>query len=121
MKDVLTNEEIAYNWFDCFNTKDLDGLLELYAEDAKHFSPKLKQRRPETEGWISGKNELRKWWADAFHRLPTLHYIVQTLTSSEDRIVMEYLRTVEGENPMMIAEVLEIKEGKIQSSRVYHS
>jgi hypothetical protein len=34
---------------------------------------------------------------------------------------MEYLREVEGEPSMMVAEVLEISNSKIQSSRVYHA
>ena len=33
---------------------------------------------------------------------------------------MEYTRKVEGENDMEIGEVLEIKNGKIVFSRVYH-
>jgi len=33
---------------------------------------------------------------------------------------MEYVRTVQGESDMLVAEVLEIKEDKIVFSRVYH-
>jgi hypothetical protein len=36
------------------------------------------------------------------------------------RVFMEYVRTVQGEDDMLIAEVLEIKEEKIVFSRVYH-
>jgi uncharacterized protein (UPF0218 family) len=33
---------------------------------------------------------------------------------------MEYMRQVEGEEDLLVAEVLEIKDGKIVFSRVYH-
>jgi hypothetical protein len=33
---------------------------------------------------------------------------------------MEYVRNVDNENAMLVAEVLEIKEGLIVASRVYH-
>jgi hypothetical protein len=33
---------------------------------------------------------------------------------------MEYIRMVENEENMLVAEVLEIKEGRIVFSRVYH-
>jgi hypothetical protein len=33
---------------------------------------------------------------------------------------MEYIRTVAGEEEMLVAEVLEIKANKIIASRVYH-
>jgi len=113
-------EQIAMRWFDAFNAKELEKLLALYDDEAQHFSPKLKIRHPETEGLVKGKQAMREWWQDAFNRLPSLHYKVKTLTASEYRVFMEYTRTVEGEQDMLVAEVLEVKEGKIVFSRVYH-
>jgi hypothetical protein len=113
-------EQIAFRWFEAFNAKDLDKLLSLYDDNAEHFSPKLKIRKPETNGLVKGKAALHEWWQDAFERLPSLHYEVKTLTSNENRVFMEYVRTVDGEEDMAVAEVLDIKEGKIVFSRVYH-
>lgn len=98
----------------------MEQLLSLYDDHAEHFSPKLKIRKPETNGLIKGKNELRIWWQDAFKRLPTLHYKVTSLTANSDRVFMEYVRQVENEEDMLVAEVLDIKDGKIVFSRVYH-
>lgn len=67
-----------------------------------------------------GKDALRSWWQDAFDRLPSLYYKVTSLTANSDRVFMEYTRSVEGETEMLVAEVLEIKDGKIVFSRVYH-
>lgn len=114
------NEAIAIKWFDAFNTQDLEKLLDLYHNDAKHFSPKLKIRKPETNGLVQGKNALREWWQDAFDRLPTLQYNYTTLTANNERVFMEYIRKVKHEEDMLVAEVLEIKEGLIVASRVYH-
>ena len=113
-------EYIAMQWFEAFNTKQLDRLLDLYTEDAEHFSPKLKIRKPETGGIVKGRAALREWWQDAFNRLPTLYYKVNSLTANHYRVFMEYTRTVQGEEDMQVAEVLEIKEGRIIASRVYH-
>lgn len=114
------NLSIAHLWFEAFNAHNLEKLLSLYDEEAQHFSPKLKIRLPETEGLITGKDALRTWWKDAFERLPSLHYKVTSLTSNADRVFMEYIRTAENEDNILVAEVLEIKEGKIIASRVYH-
>jgi ketosteroid isomerase-like protein len=114
------NLSIAHLWFEAFNAHNLEKLLSLYDDDAQHFSPKLKIRHPETNGFVTGKEALRTWWQDAFDRLPSLHYKVTSLTSNSDRVFMEYNRTVENEEEMLVAEVLEIKEGKIFASRVYH-
>lgn len=113
-------ESIATSWFAAFNNKDLEGLLSLYNDDARHFSPKLKVRQPETNGLVIGKAAMRAWWQDAFDRLPTLCYKPTTLTANAERIFMEYIRCVEGEPDMNIAEVLEVNDGKITASRVYH-
>lgn len=114
------NTPIAKKWFAAFNAHDLAALLSLYAEDAQHFSPKLKIRQPETEGWVKGKDALRAWWQDSFDRLATLQYLPTSFTANEERVFMEYTRKVAGEADMQIAEVLEIKEGLIVASRVYH-
>ena len=111
---------IAYKWFDCFNNKELEKLLSLYDDEAIHFSPKLKVRQPETQGLISGKEALRTWWQDAFERLPSLQYKVTSLTANGDRVFMEYIRTADGDENMLVAEVLVVKEDKIVASRVYH-
>lgn len=113
-------QSIAFKWFDAFNSHNLEQLLSLYDDDAEHFSPKLKIRKPETHGLVKGKQALRDWWQDAFNRLPTLHYKVTSLTANSDRVFMEYIRTVDGEEDMLVAEALVVKENKIVASRVYH-
>lgn len=112
--------QIAERWFTAFNTHDLEALLSLYADDAQHYSPKLKIRQPTTEGWVKGKMALSDWWHDAFDRLPTLQYLPTTFTANDERVIMEYIRKVENEVDMRVAEVLEIKNGLIIASRVYH-
>lgn len=112
-------QAIAYRWFEAFNAKQLEKLLSLYENDAQHYSPKLKIRQPETNGLIIGVEAMRVWWKEAFDRLPSLKYELTSLTANSDRVFMEYIRKVNGEEDMLVAEVLEIKDGKIIKSRVY--
>jgi hypothetical protein len=116
-----TNRAIALAWFEAFNAHDLERLLALYHDDAEHYSPKLKLRKPETNGFIKGKSALRSWWRDSFDRLPSLKYEVVSLTANDERVFMEYIRHVEGEGDLQVGEVLEITADKIRASRVYHS
>jgi len=114
------NKQIATKWFEAFNAHDLEKLLSLYNDNAQHYSPKLKIRMPETQGLIKGKQALREWWQDAFDRLPTLQYDVIKLTADEDQVFMEYIRRVDGEDDLSVGEVLQIDNGLIVFSRVYH-
>lgn len=113
-------KEIATHWFAAFNAHDLEGLLALYSEDARHFSPKLKLLRPETNGLVEGRAALRDWWSDAFLRLPSLRYEPLRLIAGEGAVFMEYVRHVEGEADLRVGEVLEVRGGLIAASRVYH-
>jgi hypothetical protein len=114
------NRNIAHQWFAAFNAHNLEKLLALYDENAQHYSPKLKVRQPETNGLIKGKAALRSWWQDSFERLPTLRYDVQKLTADDEQVFMEYIRNVAGEETLSVGEVLQIKNGLIVFSRVYH-
>jgi hypothetical protein len=113
-------ESIAKQWFDAFNKHNLEQLLQLYDDQAQHYSPKLKIRHPETNGLIKGKNALREWWRDAFQRLPTLNYELIRLTPFQDRVFMEYVRHVAGEADLYVGEMLEVKNGRIVASAVFH-
>jgi ketosteroid isomerase-like protein len=119
----MTNEELiklAENWMAAFNSKNLDALLALYHENAQHYSPKLKVRQPETKGLIQYKKNLRVWWQDAFDRLPSLQYELIRLTPFEDRVFMEYTRRVDQEEDLFVGEMLEVKQGLIHFSSVFH-
>ncbi len=117
---INKNLSIAHKWFEAFKNRNLEQLLSLYDDEAEHFSPKLKIKQPETNGFVKGKIALHSWWQQAFSNLPTLEYKVTSLTANESRVFMEYIRSVENENDMLVAEVLEIKDGKIIFSRAYH-
>lgn len=115
------HKQIALQWFAAFNSHDIEKLLDLYNDDAAHYSPKLKVHQPQTNGLINGKNALRNWWTDAFKRLPNLNYNVIKLTADDDQIFMEYIRQTPTEEDVRVGEVLVIKNGKIIESRVYYS
>ena len=112
---------IARNWLDAFNRHDIEKILELYDDQAEHYSPKLKLRSPETNGLIRGKDAMRAWWKDSFNRFPTLQYQVIQLTPFENRVFMEYVRKAKGDEDLRVGEMLAVRNSLIVSSRVYHS
>jgi predicted SnoaL-like aldol condensation-catalyzing enzyme len=95
-------------------------MVALYSDDAIHTSPKLKSAQPAAEGRLVGKAAMRQWWQDAFDRLPSISHEVVTIVSDDHVAVLEYLRHRPGEATIRVAEVFEIKEGKIVRSNVYH-
>jgi heme-degrading monooxygenase HmoA/ketosteroid isomerase-like protein len=118
--DPATLRTIAETWLACFERRDLDGLLALYADNATHTSPKIRVRNPESGGVLRGKAAMRAWWQDSFDRLPSMKYVPTSITANNERVYFEYVREVAGEPPYPVAEVLDIKNGKIVASRVFH-
>jgi hypothetical protein len=119
MKDE--NLIVLKKWFEGFNSKNLELLLSLYHDDAEHFSPKLKARKPETNGLIKGKEQLKAWWKEAFERLPELYYRPHYSIADDKNVFVEYTRTVPGEDDLIVGEVLFIENGLIVKSKVFHS
>lgn len=115
------NLNVLQKWIAGFNSKKLDDLLSLYSDTAEHFSPKLKVRKPETGGWIKGKAALRDWWQDAFDRLPELHYEPNYSIADDKSVFVEYVRSVPGEEDLIVGEVLFIQNDRIVKSKVFHS
>jgi ketosteroid isomerase-like protein len=114
------NEAIGRAWIEAFNAHDVERLLTLYSEDARHTSPKIRALHPETDGHLHGKSALREWWAEALQRLPDLSYALTSVTASDDRVFLEYVRQTKGSPDLPVAEVFDVRAGRIVSSRVYH-
>ncbi len=111
---------IAQAWLDAFNAGDVPKLVALYAEDCTHTSPKIRALHPETGGKLVGRAALTDWWKDALKRLPGLRYEKTAITASGERVFLEYVRHAPDGPPMPIAEVFDLRAGKIVASRVYH-
>ncbi len=114
------HEAIAQAWLDAFNAYDVTKLVALYADDCAHTSPKIRTLFPETGGRLLGKAKLTEWWTDSMKRLPGLRYEKIALTANDDRVFLEYVRHAPDGPPMPVAEVFDVRDGRIVASRVYH-
>jgi limonene-1,2-epoxide hydrolase len=114
------NEVIAHAWLDAFNAWDVDKLVSLYAEVCTHTSPKIRALHPDTDGKLHGHAALHAWWTDSNKRLPGLRYELTALTASTERVFVEYVRFAPDGSSAPVAEVFDVRDGKIVASRVYH-
>jgi hypothetical protein len=116
----LTPQEIVDEWLSAFNRGDADGMVALYSDDAVHTSPKLRAAEPASEGRVVGKAAMRRWWQDAFDRSPGIRYELVTTVSNDHVATIEYLRLEPGAPTLRVAEIFEIRKGKIVRSHVFH-
>ena len=117
---IHPNEAIAKQWILFFNAQNVSKLVELYDDQCTHTSPKIRALHPETKGQLIGKKSLAAWWNDSFVRFPHICYELSSVTATDERVVIEYVRHVPSSDPMLVAEFFDIRSGKIAASRVYH-
>jgi hypothetical protein len=112
--------DVARRWLAAFNAGDVEAVVDLYADDAVHESPKVQKTVPGSDGKLRGKAAMRVWWNQALARQPGIIYELTALTSDHSRAVIEYIRRAPGEEPLAVAEAFEVRNGKIVHSVVYH-
>ena len=119
MRTMEEMRRIAYEWLAAFNEKNIENLLNLYAPDAVHYSPRLRKLKPDTKGKIQGREAMRDWWGGAFQRMPRLSYLPMGVETRGDEAILTYERRTDDNSPVsVVQESLKIKDGKIGESRV---
>ena len=112
--------DIARRWLAASNAGDVAAMIDLYSEDAIHESPRVKRTMPASDGKLLGKAAIRAWWEQSIGGVPGLSYELSALTSDDSRAVIEYVRRAPGQEALAVAEVFEVRDGKIVHSIVYH-
>jgi len=95
-RDPAKLRGIAERWLSCFEHRELDGLLALYADDATHSSPKIRARHPERGGLLRGKAALRAY----------VHVLHDQLTGTSVRATSVTITKGIGSGPRFEAAVL---------------
>lgn len=116
-----TLQLIIEKWIGAFNEHDVNKLLSLYHPNARHYSSRVETDKPETKGWLTGKNQLREWWQQSFDKLPDLNYKLKEITAEEHRIFIEYERRASSQPDSEVMEYLRIQNRLIMESRVLRS
>jgi ketosteroid isomerase-like protein len=64
----------AREWVDAWNSHDLDRIMSHYAEDFEMTSPFIAALLQEPSGTITGKADVRAYWAQALKKVPDLNF-----------------------------------------------
>ena len=112
--------DVARRWLAASNAGDIEAMLDLYSEEAVHESPKVRRTMPGSDGKLVGKAAIRAWWVQSIGGVPGLIYELSALTSDGSRAVVEYVRRAPGQEALAVAEIFEVRDGKIVHSIVYH-
>ena len=111
-------EQIAREWLEAFNSRDLDRITAHYAEDVELTSPTVVRLLSYADGTVRGKENLRAYFERGLAAYPQLQFdLVQVLAGVNS--VTVYYRNDRG---MLVAEVMVLdSSGKIAKVMVHHA
>jgi hypothetical protein len=88
--DPHTAQAFADRWIALWNSRDLDGVLELFADHVVFSSPTAARLLEGSGGVVRGKAALRAYWADALSRNPALHFDLLGAYAGINTIVINF-------------------------------
>jgi ketosteroid isomerase-like protein len=110
--------KIAHEWIDAWNQRDLDAIMEHYADDITFRSPLIQERMGIARGTITVKTSLRDYFAKGLNSNPTLHFELLQVLIGVDSITLYYQR----DNGRQTAEMMMFDEtGKVTNVRVHYT
>ena len=108
---------LGREWIAAWNSRDLERVLALYAEDCEMTSDKIQALGFDSSGTLSGKAKIRTYWGKALTLLPNLQFTLIDLFVSPDSLVVFY----QNERGARICEYLRLDaEGKIAQGSANH-
>ena len=115
--DAISLAALGRDWIAAWNSRDLERVLALYAEDSEMTSDKIPALGFDATGTVRGKERLRAYWGTALELLPNLHFELIDVFVSPDSIVVFY----QNERGAKICEYLRLDdEGKIMQGSANH-
>src|SRR5438477_9908451 len=92
--------ELGERWVAAWNTRDLEHVLTLYADDAEMTSDRIVQLGFSVQGSLRGKHNLRAYWSKALAGITDLHFKLIAVYTSPNSLVVHY----ENQRGQMICE-----------------
>lgn len=95
-------------WISAWNTKDLETVLSMFADNIEFYSPKMKSITPEfNSGKVNNKQDLKHYWSAALEKITSLQFTPKEYYIKGDALVLEYIATFDGKSTFLSMEKFE--------------
>jgi ketosteroid isomerase-like protein len=95
---VISTEQAAAfadEWYEAWNSHDLEAMLSHYADDVEFVSPFVVAINDEPSGTLRGKDELRSYFERGLERYPDLRFEPLDLHVGVDSVTLSYISVEE--------------------------
>jgi hypothetical protein len=83
-------ERFAAEWVAAWNSRDLERILDHYADDFEMSSPRIAVVAGEASGTLRGKAAVGSYWARALELAPRLHFELRAAFAGADSVAILY-------------------------------
>lgn len=83
-------QNFAHNWIDAWNRRDLQAILDHYAEEIEFSSPLAHKLGAGEHGQILGKQHLTRYWSQALAGISELHLSLEVVLLGTDSLTLLY-------------------------------
>jgi len=77
-------------WLDAWNNLDIDAILSHFHDDVVFSSPLAQRIVEDSNGYVRGKDDLRKYWTEGLRRNGDLHFTLEGIYVGVDTLVINY-------------------------------
>lgn len=109
--------ELATAWINAWNNRDINAIMNHYAEEVVFYAPTVIKRWNIADGKLCGKEQLRKHFLKGFELAPDLHFELITVLAGVDGMTIVYKR----ETGTVVADVVQLNNnGKAILVKAYY-
>jgi ketosteroid isomerase-like protein len=110
-------QEFANDWLAAWNSKDLNKIIEFYADEVTMISPTVTELTGYQEGITVQKSDIKELYSKLFVQIPELHYSLVAVAVGIDTLTIHYTSC----QCDMVADVLKFDGGwKVFKSCTYY-
>lgn len=116
MNEILESfaKEHIEKRINAWNTKDLETVLSMFADNIEFYSPKIKVITPEfNSGKVNNKQDLKQYWSGALDKITSLHFTPKEYYIKEDTLVLEYIAIFDGKSTFLSMEKFEFNDDNL--------
>ncbi|QMU30017.1 nuclear transport factor 2 family protein [Adhaeribacter radiodurans] len=95
-------KHFAEEWVSSWNSHNLERILEHYTEDFTIETPMALKIKPETEGVVVGKNQVREYWQQGLKLIPNLRFEIIDVLTGINGLTIYYRNTATGRKTVEI-------------------
>ncbi|MDW6004629.1 nuclear transport factor 2 family protein [Vibrio mangrovi] len=120
MTDEINN--LYEQWHDFARNRDVEALIDLYADHATFESPLVPAILDQKSGVLHGRNEILRFLQEGTRRRPNdlvRWYRTGKYFTDGNTLIWEYPRETPDGEQIDILEVMEVTDGKISRHRIY--